>query len=53
MSVQVSLAVGAPSSPLPVPHADSQARRLRIALFAAAVVALLVAIFFGLAAGAL
>jgi hypothetical protein len=73
MSVQVSPAVGEPSSPLPALSADPQAdssfdarwaawierglhdlavkRKLRIALFAAAVVALLVVFFFGLASG--
>jgi hypothetical protein len=72
MSVQVSPAVGEPSSPLPAPQADSSfdarwaawiergrqhdlavKRKLRIALFAATVVALLIALVFGLASGAL
>jgi len=71
MSVQVSPALGEPSSPLPAPQADSSfdarwaawiergrqhdlavKRKLRIALFAA-VVALLIALVFGLASGAL
>jgi hypothetical protein len=76
MSVQISPAVGKPSSPLPAPQLDPQAdssfdarwaawiergrlhdlavkRKLRIAVFAVGAVALLVALVFGLASGAL